>query len=672
MATLYNDLPGVRRKEVDLSQVSFPRVGNTVGMVVASPKGRIKRPYTVTSRAEYVNGFGAPDMKTSAALADGTGRNTGIPAVYVPSYGYGSHAAMYVLNETSSLIVARGFNDTGSDAYASVGVVTLGNGNTSGVTSAYGVQIDIATSAGVSATPYFEGDTYDSDTFISSLETGFNTRVGAELYFGYTSPTTDGNRYAVTIEYPSSASSWIYSYDGYPSGLADVSAIFVSGASVGSSASTYLPIGSKVVKVSVYERPQDKQWDELYVNNADKIASGSTLNPSGGITNDVTGGWLRVAPVETFLCTLDHQRDVNNADLFIENVINGSSQYIYTKATPFTSVQNKNLFRYGAVDSVSNSSVLPYGTDSNGVDYIRYNSLMTLAGGKYSLSAYDPANVSSSWDIFRNRKEVTVDLLLCPDSDKPSKQRVAAVVADRLDCFAELQSNPAKYVRIDDIMKNEQYGYQAPSYVALNVGFSRVFDGMNNQDVYLPNAIFAAVADLRTLRLYSPWDAPAGINRGILPVDEQLKRYTDADLDKLIGKNLNPVSFERGYGFCIWSQRTAQLKKTALDRKNVRFNLLYIENNIEQSLKQFVFENNTSQVRMRISNMIDGFLSAIKSSGGLYAYAVKCDESNNGPDVIDSNNLNVSIGVQPAKTAEYINFTTIVTRTGVSFSSVGL
>lgn len=669
MATFYNDLPGVRRKEVDLSQVSFPRVGNTVGMVVASPKGRIKRPYTITSRADYVNGFGAPDMKTSATLVNGTGKNTGIPAVYVPSYGYGSHAAMYVLNETTSLVVARGFST--EDTYATVGIKTLAAAGLTGYTSAFGVNYDTSTSGGVSATAYNEGDTYDTDTYISSLDSGLYTpsiSTPGEIHFGFTSPTTDGNRYAVTIEYPSSASSWIYSFDGYPSGIADVSAIFAGT----SAASTWLPIGSKVVKISVYERPENKSWSEMYVNNADKIASGSNINSASNITNAVTGGWLRIAPVETFLCTLDHQRDTNNSDLFIENVINGNSQFVYAKVNPFTSIQNQTLFLSGALDSASNQTVLPYGIDDNGVEYLRYNSLMPLAGGGYTLSAYDEADVVSSWDIFRNRKEVTVDLLLCPDSSKASKQRVAAVVADRLDCFAELQSHPADKVKIEDIIKNETYGYQAPSYVALNVGFSRVFDGVNNQDIYLPNAILAAVADLRTLRLYSPWDAPAGINRGILPVDEQLKRYTDAELDKLIGKNLNPVSFERGYGFCLWSQRTAQLKKSALDRKNVRFNLLYIENNIEQSLKQFVFENNTSQTRLRISSMVEGFLNAIKSSGGLYAYAVKCDESNNGPDVIDTNQLNVTIGVQPAKTAEYINFTTIVTRTGVSFSSVGL
>jgi phage tail sheath protein FI len=114
------------------------------------------------------------------------------------------------------------------------------------------------------------------------------------------------------------------------------------------------------------------------------------------------------------------------------------------------------------------------------------------------------------------------------------------------------------------------------------------------------------------------------------------------------------------------------LKKSALDRKNVRFNLLYMENNIEKSLKQFVFENNTSQTRLRCFTIVDEFLGGVKAAGGLYDYSVVCDESNNPPSVIDANQMNVDIYVQPVKTAEIINFTTVITRTGESLNTVKL
>jgi len=46
---------------------------------------------------------------------------------------------------------------------------------------------------------------------------------------------------------------------------------------------------------------------------------------------------------------------------------------------------------------------------------------------------------------------------------------------------------------------------------------------------------------------------------------------------------------------------------------------------------------------------------------------VVCDETNNTPEDIDNNRLNVWLFIKPTKTAEYIKFTTIITRTGTEF-----
>jgi len=116
----------------------------------------------------------------------------------------------------------------------------------------------------------------------------------------------------------------------------------------------------------------------------------------------------------------------------------------------------------------------------------------------------------------------------------------------------------------------------------------------------------------------------------------------------------------------------AQLKKSSLDRINVRRNLIYIEKNIENALNQFVFENNTVGTRLRVYSMVDDFLAGVKAGGGLYDYSVVCDESNNTPDVIDANQLNIDIYLQPTQVIEFIQFTTVVTRTGINFSDVKL
>ena len=122
----------------------------------------------------------------------------------------------------------------------------------------------------------------------------------------------------------------------------------------------------------------------------------------------------------------------------------------------------------------------------------------------------------------------------------------------------------------------------------------------------------------------------------------------------------------------MWGQKTAQMKASALDRINVRRNLLFIENNIEVAMFPFVFENNTVQTRLRAWSMVDEFLAGVQSGGGLTAYDVVCDETNNTAAIIDANQMNIDIYVQPVRSAEYIQFTTVVTRTGVAFSDVRL
>jgi hypothetical protein len=170
----------------------------------------------------------------------------------------------------------------------------------------------------------------------------------------------------------------------------------------------------------------------------------------------------------------------------------------------------------------------------------------------------------------------------------------------------------------------------------------------------------------------NPWDAPAGIDRGTLSVLDARKVWSMDDIGKLYDKNLNTTRFIRGTGHVMWGQKTAQLKRSALDRINVRRNLLYIENNIEPALLPFVFENNTDKTRLRIFTIVDEFLAGVQAGGGLTAYQVVCDTTNNTPTVIDSNQLNVDIYVQPVRAAEFIQFTTVVTRSGVSFSEVRL
>jgi len=415
----------------------------------------------------------------------------------------------------------------------------------------------------------------------------------------------------------------------------------------------HFKIASKVVKLSVYKRPDDKEWEELYSNNSD--------------ANEFK---LRNEPLEVFFGTMEPTLDTDGNELFIERSVNGNSKYIYVKADKSFDIDATWDFVGGGF--IARSLGKPDGEDSAGFFVYNDDKFAKLTGGSANMSPGFFGRDSEFWSYFENREEIPVQILINPSFSKEDKLAVAELCNNRRDCIA---SNPVGHVKLldyRDIINYEEFGYPYASFMALYSGYSKVYDKYNDKYVYLPNSLFAAALYARVDRLTDPWYAPAGVARGTMSVLDQNKVFSNDQIGKMYDRNINTVKFVQGSGFVMWGQKTAQLKKSALDRINVRRNLIYMQVNIERSLNSFVFENNTQQTRLRVFSVIDDFLAGIKAGDGLYDYTVVCDETNNTPAVIDSNQLNVDIYVQPTKTIEFIQFTTVITRTGVSFSDVQL
>jgi hypothetical protein len=59
-----------------------------------------------------------------------------------------------------------------------------------------------------------------------------------------------------------------------------------------------------------------------------------------------------------------------------------------------------------------------------------------------------------------------------------------------------------------------------------------------------------------------------------------------------------------------------------------------------------------------------------KENGGCYDYLIVCDERNNTPQVIDSNELKVDILIKPTRTGEFILCTFTATRSDANFDEL--
>ena len=84
----------------------------------------------------------------------------------------------------------------------------------------------------------------------------------------------------------------------------------------------------------------------------------------------------------------------------------------------------------------------------------------------------------------------------------------------------------------------------------------------------------------------------------------------------------------------------------------------------------FLFEFNDSFTRNRFKAAIVPYLEQVKAGRGVYDFAVVCDETNNTPYIIDTNQFVAEIAVKPTRVAEFITLSFMAVGTGVEFSEI--
>jgi hypothetical protein len=234
-------------------------------------------------------------------------------------------------------------------------------------------------------------------------------------------------------------------------------------------------------------------------------------------------------------------------------------------------------------------------------------------------------------------------------------------------------SSRRNYVFSDDVywtLKNQFAAVQS-SYVSVYANWLKINDTTSNRQIWVPPSGFAAAVYASTSQQAFPWIAPAGFNRGTLVnVYDVAINPTQKQRDLLYKINMNPIAFFNNDGFVIYGQKTMFKKPSAFDRVNVRRLFLTLEKETKALLKYFVFEPNTFATRNRLKGALLPIFEQAKLNDGLYDYQLICDERNNTPDVIDNNELKISIYIKPVRAAEFILADFVATRTGIDFSEL--
>lgn len=388
----------------------------------------------------------------------------------------------------------------------------------------------------------------------------------------------------------------------------------------------------------------------------------------------------------TFLSKASDARISPTQGIYYKNYIGSNSPNIFagvaraTVAGSFVGATNSSAFTattaswgteaQGSAFNVSGNETYKF---TNGVDYSSSNGMEPTLG-----------DINGGYEIFRNPAEYSINYLIMGPSggtsifESQAKATTLMSIADeRKDCIAVI--SPHKGDIVSQANTNTQTDkvieffepLPSSSYTVFDSGYKYAFDRFNNKFVYLGLNSDIAGLMARTTSDDFPWFSPAGANRGAINNAIKLAyNPSKAQRDLLYSKRINPVIASSGQGILLFGDKTALGYASAFDRINVRKLFLALEASIEGAARAQLFEFNDTTTRTNFINIVEPYLRDVKGKRGITEFIIVCDETNNTPDVVDSNQFKADIFVKPARSINFIGLTFVATRTGVSFSEV--
>ena len=287
--------------------------------------------------------------------------------------------------------------------------------------------------------------------------------------------------------------------------------------------------------------------------------------------------------------------------------------------------------------------------------------------GKYDFNI--PDNIAAIKNVTANNVSAWKTVLQKYDNFCKNVRKDCMFIADGLRHFA-LIGNQKKVRRtaihstiVKDILPSLKYmNALDSSYSAGYCTWLWTVDRYTGNMLWLPPSIKAATVYIYTDVHFRPWDAPAGLNRGVLQnVYDIAFNPNQFEAGKLYNQQWNYVLSYPIDGIVLEGQKTFQKNKTALDRVNVRRLMLYLEKEVIRIGRYYLYEGNTEYLRQNFVDAITTIFEDAVDGNGIKEYAIKCDEDNNTAETIENHELHVKIAVKPIKTLEFLVVDFIVT-----------
>ena len=351
-------------------------------------------------------------------------------------------------------------------------------------------------------------------------------------------------------------------------------------------------------------------------------------------------------------------KTVSGASNYWKNSINVGSQYIFVGEVA------DSVTLTGTTYSLAGSS----------------NGLYTFTAGANGTRAI--TNVVTSLDIFADAETIDISLLFAEafelDTDAAINDKLALISTARKDCISFLSAPLEIYklstdaTKLAEVKSAKEAVGSLTSFVVFDSGPVYVYNKFADTYQWIPACGHMAGLCAYTDNVADAWFSPAGYNRGQLRgVVKLAYNPTQADRDELYTNNINPIVNVAGQGIVLLGDKTGQTRASAFDRINVRRLFIALQKACSEAAKFQLFEFNDQFTRNTFINTVEPLLRDVQSRRGVTEYKIVCDETNNTPQVIDTNRFVADIYIKPARSINYIALNFIASRSGVAFSEVG-
>ena len=654
---LYSPLmsPGVFTREVDLTN-GVPNVPSSTAVMVGNYRwGPVEEPVLINNEARLAKVFGNPDLNTSLDF----------------------HSASYYLRYSDDLYVIRKITEvenpgpeatftTAVDSTGGVLTMTLVDGGggyvtaptatitaaDSGDTPTITVGFDSATNAvtgftiTAGATPYF----YDSATTITVALTDTRADFGVNAY-AYDDQTTVPvikNEANFESQKATLATDGHYVVAKYPGEMGNGLRLSIVGAS-NFATWPYKSYFDGAPSTSDYATVKGALNDEVHAVVIDE----------NGVFTGTKGQVLEVFP---YMSLARDAKDNQGSTTYIVDVINNRSNYVW-------------FINFVAGMGTAAGGLATSGRDYAFSGYIEIN----LVNGKNS-GSLGADEYAFGFDLIEDVNTYTVDFLIAPGMPTATEQTtvvndlISIAQSIRKDCVVVASPSRASVINesspvtqtITDIAN-----FTRSSYAFIDNNYLRVYDKYNDQYIYIPAASSTAGIMAASDNNFAPWYSPAGTRRGqYLGVTSLAYSPNNSERDELYKAGVNPVSNIPGQGILLYGDKTHLARPSAFDRINVRRLFLVLERAIGAAAANILFEFNDEFTRAEFVNIVEPVLRDVKGRRGITDFKVVCDETNNTPEIIDTNQFVASLFIKPARSINFITLNFVAVRTGVSFEEV--